>query len=100
MGRDGTLTVARPPSIRSRFAASTEQETDRALTTVGRGIVFNALAVVLGFSVLAFSNFMPVRFFGFLVVVSIASCMLAAIVLMPPLVVWLNPHFTRPVGER
>ena len=77
-----------------------EPAAQRALTTVGRGIVFNALAVVLGFSVLAFSNFMPVRFFGFLVVVSIASCMLAAIVLMPPLVVWLNPRFTRPVGKR
>jgi predicted RND superfamily exporter protein len=66
-----------------------------ALTTVGRGIVFNALAVVLGFSVLAFSSFLPVRFFGFLVVVSITSCMLAAIVLMPPLVVWLDPRFAR-----
>jgi len=67
-----------------------------ALTTVGRGIVFNALAVVLGFSVLAFSNFLPVQFFGFLVVVSISVCMLAAMVLMPPLVVWLDPRFARP----
>ena len=66
-----------------------------ALTTVGRGIVFNALAVVLGFSVLAFSNFLPVQFFGFLVVVSISVCMLAALVLMPPLVVWLDPRFAR-----
>lgn len=70
-----------------------------ALTTVGRGIVFNALAVVLGFSVLAFSNFLPVRFFGFLVVVSIGACMLAAMVLMPPLVVWLDPRFARPSAE-
>jgi hydrophobe/amphiphile efflux-3 (HAE3) family protein len=73
-----------------------EQAARLALTTVGRGIVFNALAVVLGFSILAFSNFLPVRFFGFLVVVSIAACMLAAMLLMPPLVVWLNPRFTRP----
>jgi predicted RND superfamily exporter protein len=73
-----------------------EQAARLALTTVGRGIVFNALAVVLGFSILAFSNFLPVRFFGFLVVVSIAACMFAAMLLMPPLVVWLNPRFTRP----
>jgi predicted RND superfamily exporter protein len=72
------------------------QAAHQALTTVGRGIVFNAVAVVLGFSVLAFSNFLPVQFFGFLVVVSIAGCMLAAMVLMPPLVVWLDPRFARP----
>jgi predicted RND superfamily exporter protein len=62
---------------------------------VGRGIVFNALAVVVGFSVLAFSNFLPVRFFGFLVVVSILACLLAALALMPALVVWLDPRFAR-----
>jgi predicted RND superfamily exporter protein len=82
-----------------RSGQAPEPAAHRALTTVGRGIVFNALAVVLGFSILAFSNFMPVRFFGFLVVVSIASCMLAAIVLMPALVVWLDPRFTRPRGS-
>lgn len=67
----------------------------RALTSVGRGIVFNALAVVLGFSVLLFSNFLPVRFFGFLVTVSISICMLAAMVLMPPLMVWFDPKFAQ-----
>lgn len=72
-----------------------DQAALRALTTVGRGIVFNALAVVLGFSVLGLSNFLPVQFFGFLVVVSIAGCMLAAMVLMPALVVWLDPGFGR-----
>jgi predicted RND superfamily exporter protein len=78
-----------------RSGHSAEEAARLALTTVGRGIVFNAMAVVLGFSVLAFSNFLPVQFFGFLVVVSISVCMLAAMVLMPPLVVWLDPRFAR-----
>jgi predicted RND superfamily exporter protein len=73
-----------------------EEAAYQALTTVGRGIVFNALAVVVGFSVLALSNFLPVRFFGFLVVVSISACLLAAMVLMPALVVWRDPGFARP----
>jgi predicted RND superfamily exporter protein len=77
-----------------------EQAAYRALTSVGRGIVFNALAVVIGFSVLAFSNFLPVRFFGFLVVVSISACMLAAMALMPALVVWLDPPFARAMPGR
>ena len=34
-----------------------------------------------------------------LVVVSIAGCMLAAMVLMPPLVVWLDPRFARGRGD-
>jgi hydrophobe/amphiphile efflux-3 (HAE3) family protein len=78
-----------------REGLDAEEATMRALTTVGRGIVFNALAVVLGFSVLGLSNFLPVQFFGFLVVVSIAACMLAAMVLMPALVVWFDPKFAR-----
>ena len=73
-----------------------EEAAHAALTSVGRGIVFNALAVVLGFSILFFSNFLPVRFFGFLVTVSISICMLAAMVLMPPLMVSLDPRFARP----
>src|SRR5690606_36066063 len=64
----------------------------RALTTVGRGIVFNALSVIFGFAVLGLSNFTPVRFFGFLVVVSIAACMFAAVQLMPALVAWADPR--------
>jgi hydrophobe/amphiphile efflux-3 (HAE3) family protein len=68
----------------------------RVLTTAGRGIVFNALSVIVGFSILFLSNFLPVRFFGFLVVVSIAACLLAALVLMPPLIVMLRPRFAEP----
>ncbi len=79
-----------------RAGRAAEAAAYAALTSVGRGIVFNALAVVVGFSILLFSNFLPVRFFGFLVVVSISTCMLAAMVLMPALVVWLNPRFARP----
>ena len=82
-----------------RAGHAAEAAACRALTSVGRGIVFNALAVVVGFSVLAFSNFLPVRFFGFLVVVSISACLLAALALMPALVVWLDPRFAR-AGER
>jgi uncharacterized protein len=68
----------------------------RSLVTAGRGIVFNALAVMVGFSVLFLSNFTPVRYFGFLVAVSIAGCLLAALMLMPPLMMLLNPGYARP----
>ena len=68
----------------------------QTLTTTGRGIVFNALSVVTGFSVLLISNFLPVKFFGFLVVVSISACLIGALVLLPALVLVLKPRFLEP----
>jgi len=65
----------------------------KTLTTTGRGIVFNALSVVIGFIILLVSNFMPVKFFGFLVIVSILSCLGGALVLIPALCIVLKPKF-------
>ncbi len=79
-----------------RRGVSAEEAARAALDATGRGITFNALAVVLGFSVLAFSNFLPVQFFGFLVVVSIGSCWLMALLLLPPLLAHFDPRFAWP----
>lgn len=65
-------------------------------TTTCRGIVFNALSVIIGFSVMLFSNFQPITFFGFLVVVSIISCLAGGIVLVPALCLTLKPKFIEP----
>jgi hydrophobe/amphiphile efflux-3 (HAE3) family protein len=81
-----------------RKGQNPEAAAHAALAATGRGITFNALAVVLGFSVLAFSNFLPVQFFGFLVVVSIGSCWLMALFLLPPLLVHFDPRFARPAS--
>ncbi len=70
----------------------------RTLTTSGRGIIFNALSVIVGFAVLLISNFLPVRFFGFLVVVSIGACLVGALVLVPSLCIVLRPRFLEPKG--
>jgi predicted RND superfamily exporter protein len=66
------------------------------LATTGRGIIFNALSVVIGFAVLMSSGFMPVRFFGFLIVVSILSCLIGAMILIPALCLVLRPRFLEP----
>ena len=63
------------------------------LKTTGRGIIFNAFSVIVGFSVLLISSFLPVRFFGFLVVVSIFACLIGALVLIPALCIVLKPKF-------
>jgi predicted RND superfamily exporter protein len=68
----------------------------KTLTTTGRGIVFNALSVMVGFIVLFTSSFIPVRFFGFLVVVSISSCLMGALILIPALCIVIKPKFLEP----
>jgi hydrophobe/amphiphile efflux-3 (HAE3) family protein len=71
----------------------------KTLTTTGRGISFNAFSVILGFSALPFSLFSPIRYFGFLVMGSIFTCLIGALVIVPALVLIFNPGFLEP-GER
>ncbi|MFH1851968.1 MAG: MMPL family transporter [Candidatus Neomarinimicrobiota bacterium] len=59
----------------------------------GKGIIFNALSVVIGFTVLTLSAFMPVYFFGFLIVLSISMCLFGALAILPALISWMNPKF-------
>ncbi len=68
----------------------------KTLTTTGRGIVFNGFSVIVGFLVLFTSGFMPIRFFGFLIVVSIFSCLVGALVLIPALCLVFRPGFLEP----
>jgi predicted RND superfamily exporter protein/outer membrane lipoprotein-sorting protein len=69
------------------------------LTTTGRGIIFNALSVIVGFVVLIISSFTPIRFFGILVVVSILSCLVGALVILPTLVLRFRFRFLEPSDE-
>jgi hydrophobe/amphiphile efflux-3 (HAE3) family protein len=64
-----------------------------SLTTAGRGIIINALSVIIGFLALTLSNFAPLRFFGGLVVISITTCLISALVLIPAIVVLVKPRF-------
>jgi hydrophobe/amphiphile efflux-3 (HAE3) family protein len=68
----------------------------KTLTTTGRGISFNALSVILGFCALPFSVFMPIRVFGFLVMVSIFSCLVGALIIIPAMVLIFRPSFLEP----
>jgi len=53
---------------------------------VGRPIIINALSVAFGFSVLLFSNFIPMRFLGSLVGLSMLSCAFGALTVMASIV--------------
>jgi hypothetical protein len=63
------------------------------LCTTGRGIFFNAFSVMVGFSALSLSNFAPMRFFSGLVVISIFTCLISALLLVPSIVILTKPKF-------
>jgi len=59
----------------------------------GRGILFNGLSVVMGFSALLFSVFVPVRIFGILIMGSISFCLFGALATLPALTSLTKPKF-------
>jgi predicted RND superfamily exporter protein len=63
------------------------------LKTIGRGIVINAFAVMLGFAVLFFSAFPLVRSFGLLIILSLLLCLISALILIPAICMLWKPKF-------
>ncbi len=65
----------------------------KALLGSGKGIIFNAWSVIVGFAALIFSSFLPIQYFGFLVIISISVCLIAALVLVPAMCLVFKPKF-------
>lgn len=76
-----------------RKGLSYEGATVNAITTIGRSIIINALSVMAGFAALMFSGFTSIRFFGYLVVISIGSCLIGAILIIPAFLMMFRPDF-------
>ncbi len=70
------------------------------LTTSGKGIIYNALSVIASFSVLMFSTFLPVYAFGWLLTLSILTCLISALILLPMAVLTFKPKFIFVFAER
>ncbi len=62
-------------------------------STTGRSIVINALSVMAGFSATFLSGFLSIRYFGYLVLLSIGSCVLSAILVIPAFMLFFKPAF-------
>jgi predicted RND superfamily exporter protein len=70
-----------------------EKATIKAMGTIGRSIIINAVSVMAGFSALMFSGFTSIRFFGYLVFISIGACLVGAIVIIPAFLMKFRPGF-------
>ena len=76
-----------------RKGLSAPDATRAAIGTIGRSIIINAVSVMAGFSALILSGFTSIRFFGYLVLISIGSCLLGAIIIIPAFMLHFRPKF-------
>lgn len=63
----------------------------RSHKTIGRAMFFTSLTITLGFSILAFSNFVPTVYFGLLTGLSMIVALLADLVLLPVIIRLVKP---------
>jgi len=59
----------------------------------GKGILFNGVSVIVGFSVLMFSVFMPLKEFSILIMASIGFCLIGGMAILPAIVSLVKPRF-------
>ena len=63
--------------------------------SIGRAIYYAALTITVGFSVLAFSNFIPTIYFGVLTGVAMMVALMSNLMLLPALIMVFKPLKTR-----
>ena len=69
---------------RARLAGSSSREAViEVQQSVGRAVVFSTLALIVGFSVLCVSHFVPTIYFGVLVSLSMLGGLFGNLVLLP-----------------
>lgn len=63
----------------------------RSHNSIGRAMYYTSLTITLGFSILAFSNFIPTIYFGLLTGFSMVMALVANMTLLPVLIVRFKP---------
>jgi uncharacterized protein len=74
--------------------------TIETIGTIGRSIIINGVSVMAGFSALILSGFTSIRFFGYLVLISIGSCLIGAMIIIPAFILQFKPGFVEKNFER
>lgn len=80
-----------------RFYEELEEDGDyikamhRSHNSVGYAMYYTSFAIMLGFSILVLSNFMPTIYFGFLTMLAMLMALLGALLLLPKLIIMFKP---------
>ncbi|MDD2383907.1 MAG: MMPL family transporter [Sulfurospirillaceae bacterium] len=64
---------------------------ERSHNSIGYGMYYTSLAIMLGFFILVVSNFIPTIYFGLLTVLVMFTSLLAALLLLPKLLIIFKP---------
>ena len=64
----------------------------RSHDSIGHAIYYTTVTLVIGFSILSLSNFVPTVYFGLLTVLAITMALLASLTLLPQLLVVVRPY--------
>ena len=81
-----------------RFYEELEKDGDfvkamhRSHNSVGYAMYYTTFAIMLGFSILVLSNFVPTIYFGFLTMVAMIMALLGALLLLPRLLIIFKPR--------
>ena len=59
--------------------------------STGRAVLYTSITIIFGFSILSMSNFLPTIYFGALTGLAMAIAMLAALTLLPRLILLWKP---------
>ncbi|MCF7891011.1 MMPL family transporter [Candidatus Bipolaricaulota bacterium] len=82
-----------------RFRIEYERDRDEeeilsaTLRTTGQGIFYNAMALAVGFAILAFSSFSAIVNFGFLMALTMIVSMISAFTVIPAILLLFRPSF-------
>jgi uncharacterized protein len=59
--------------------------------SIGYAMYYTSITIIIGFSILVLSNFIPTIYFGLLTGLAMIIALIAALTLLPQLIVWLKP---------
>ena len=63
----------------------------RAHASIGRALFYTAITIIIGFSILALSNFIPSVYFGLLTALAMLAALLGSMTLLPKLILIFKP---------
>jgi len=87
---DGSIHYVMAYQRERREGASLAAALQSVQATVGRATLFATLALVVGFTTLCFSDFVPTIYFGALVSLSMIGGLIGNLVVLPVLIQWLE----------
>jgi predicted RND superfamily exporter protein len=63
----------------------------RSHESIGKAIFYTSITIIMGFSILALSNFKPTIYFGLLTALAMAVALLGSLTLLPRLILLVRP---------